>query len=187
MERYFESRTFINDLMMFYRESMQWCCDESEKAAVRVSDILNILMEDAERVSMMSKETLSAVAETRTKIKKLQSSADFRKSTHTLIAALEHLKNQNTEVSDLVAPIIESLQFQDRIRQKMENVANMFKFWQEERAKALVQGEFGEDAKLELGKRLLDCTTMTEEREAIRARIDGLPDEEEAHEDVMMF
>lgn len=177
-------QTFIKDLHAFYEKSLTWCCEQSESSTSQVSDILYMLLEELERVSTVSSETMEAVLSTKGELEKYRAEEDLQQATR-LIAVLKALAEEKDEVADKISPIIETLQFQDRIRQKMENVSKMLYAWME--ARAHFQDSFSEEERMAFGNKLLEITTMAEERDIIRKHFPGLPESEEAADDVMLF
>ena len=180
-----EKRDFLYDLADFCYSSMNWCAIESEKATGQVNEIITILLEDATRVSAISKETLEAISSMREIINNLTS--DDRDAANDLAKALSQTAAEDEEMRLFVSPIMEALQFQDRISQNMNNFSKMLRTWIEKREELEGNSEFSDMDKIDFGERLLACTTMTEERDIIRTYIDNLKEEDAAHADVMFF
>ena len=101
-----------------------------------------------------------------------------------VVNELEGLK-ENRELTGLTGPIIEALQFQDRLRQNLENVCRVVEVWREYKKKGVQ--DLDEGAAKEFGERLLGCMTSVEERDVVRQLIPGLEEEKTVVEDVMMF
>ncbi|MEI6398637.1 MAG: hypothetical protein WCO71_07700, partial [Pseudomonadota bacterium] len=97
-----------------------------------------------------------------------------------LISALSVLVIEHRSVNDVVMPIVEALQFQDSIRQQMENLGKVMKIWIATRIEIGVN--LTPDQTRDFGEKLLNVTTMFGEREIIRRYIPGLPEEQEAAE-----
>ncbi|NRA46625.1 MAG: hypothetical protein HRU09_16880 [Oligoflexales bacterium] len=181
-----EKRDFLYDLADFCYSSMNCCAIESEKATGQVNDIITILLDDATRVSAISKETLEAISSMREIINNLAAEGD-RDAANDLAKALSQTAAEDEEMRLFVSPIMEALQFQDRIAQNMNNFSKMLRTWIEKREELEGSSEFSEVDKIDFGERLLACTTMMEEREIIRTYIDNLKEEETAQSDVMFF
>jgi len=175
-----KEKLFLNDMLEFCRLSMDWCMKESEAATIRIGGILEMLLNDAKRVSTMSEEALVAVSEMKNQIQKLISDG----KTSDLISNLKKISSHHIEVNAFVEPIIRTLQFQDRISQNMQNEVRMMNEWFLMRNKA--SDGMNEEEFTEFGKRLLKLTTMVEERDTIREVIPGLP-VEESSSDMVMF
>ena len=174
---------FVNDVIEFSCQSMDWCAKESEKAAESVSDVLSVLMKDSERISKMSEETIKVLEQFKTQVSELAEAG----KTSNLINGLKSLCKDNVEVGEMVYPIIETLQFQDQVTQNMANAVLMLKDWSVMRQDVVKSGVFDDAKRVEFGEKLLKSTTMAQEREIIRTFIDGLSEEEEVVDDVMMF
>ena len=181
-----KKREFLYDLADFCYSSMNWCSIESEKATDQVSSIITMLLDDAARVSAISKETLDAIASMREIIENLTGDGD-RNAANDLARALKQTADEDREVRQFVAPIMETLQFQDRIAQNMNNVTRMLRTWIEKREEIESSSEFSEKDKVDFGTRLLACTTMPEERKIIREFIENLKQDDVADSGVMFF
>ena len=177
---------FLYDLAEFSHSSMEWCCKESEKATEAVNDIINILLEDATRVSAVSQDTLDALNSMKDLVNAL-GSKESRDTAKELATALSETAAQDEEIRAFVSPIMEALQFQDRVSQNMSNFTKMIRTWIEAREEVHDNNSFSEEDKINFGERLLKCTTMNEERDLIRRHIKNLKEEEKAPEDVLFF
>lgn len=171
----------IDDLTEFSCESMRWCSGASEDATRQISAILEHLINEAKRVSTMSMAALEAVNAIR---KKAAAPAGGNLASE-LVAALKKLSTEHTEAQAFVNPIIETLQFQDRISQMMDNLVRMIACWSNERERIAKGGASSLDLD-RFGKALLTCTTMKEERDIVRNVIPDLPEETVA-DSVSMF
>lgn len=173
----------IEGMVRFSEGSMQWCGKESEKAVASVIQVMDLLMNDARRISSMSEDTLGAVREFRKTILQLQNKIEDDQldqelsATQLLIQELSRLTHEHEEVNELVQPIVQVLQFQDRITQNMENMRRMLHVWQETRKSVEKSGQFNQEAKEAFGQALYHCTTMEEERQPLRQRFDNLTPE----------
>ena len=178
---------FVEDLLSFTTISMEWCAKESENSATKVANAVSILMEDTERVAKMSKDSISAVNDLKHSLEswvdKTQTSSS---SVMALITGLKSLCSEHHELHEVISPIIEALQFQDRLRQNMENQSQMFQVWIKLRKEVMQTGQFTDEMTKELGTKMLEHTTMREEREVIRKHIEGMDAEEEV-DDVSFF
>jgi len=161
----------IVNLLSFCDESMKWCAKESESATTRIGDIFHELMNEAKRVYKMSEHTLETLQHYKEQLAQMGDDGAVKSSD--LIKGLKALAKKNSEIDSIASPIIESLQFQDRIRQNMENVVKIVKHWTECRHNGSVD-------MVAFGNELLKKTTMAEERDIIRRHISGLNDEAQA-------
>jgi hypothetical protein len=172
--------SYLTDLRDFTLESMNWCSQEAETEAMRVSEILNALVNDAGRRASMSQQALEATRIIQKKIELLRATDGADKITD-LVKILEQISNEHTELDNLTGPIIEALQFQDRLRQNLENLGKILNVWLVERSSIE-----NETTQLAYGKKLVSCMTSEAERSVIRSFIAGLPEEEKV-EDAMFF
>ncbi len=178
-----DKEQLVSGMVRYASGSMHWCALESEKAVSSVMEVMDQLMNDAHRISSMSEDTLGAVRDFRQTVVSLQGefeSNDLEKeihATHILIRELSRLTHEHEEVAELVRPIIEVLQFQDRITQNMENMRGMLEVWQSTRQQVENTGRFTAQDRIAFGQALYQCSTMEEERRPLRSLFDGLPAE----------
>lgn len=163
---------------------MKVCAQQSEQAVGLVGQILDSLMQDASRVSKMSEDTISALKRTRAAVsEKIRGDGSV---INRLVEALKKISHEHHEIDSFVMPIIESLQFQDRTRQQMENLAKMLLMWIERRAKITDKSDIEKEL-LEFGSEVMKITTTDEERVAIRAAIPNLPESKSVDSGDMYF
>lgn len=174
---------FYETMVAYSKAIMDKCISDSEDAVRSISGVMDILLKDSTRISKMSSDTLDAMRSMEGLISSQDadhSSAKVKK----LISALSGLVKEHRSVNDVVMPIIEALQFQDAIRQQMENLGKVMDVW------LTARKEFGTAPDAEklrtLGEKMLGLTTMQSERDIIRRHIPGLPEESKV-EDVMLF
>ncbi len=74
------------------------------------------------------------------------------------------------EVDDFVCPIIEALQFQDRIVQNLNNLSKMLTVWTDCHQRFLAEGKCQEQELVEFSNKLLACSTMHSEKEIIEQK-----------------
>lgn len=170
-------------LRLFTEASLNWCARESEAATGRVSQTVNIILDNATRVSSISQESLSILQGLRETMKRHQN--DQRKAPVVqLLKSLETLSSEHEEANAIIGPIIEALQFQDRMRQNFENISRMLGAWLDERKK--LGATVSEEELQAFGRVLMQKTTMVSERDVIRAHIPGL-EAEVATAPVLLF
>lgn len=174
-----DAKTFLEDYIAFTRQSLKWCCDESEREATSIFSSLSTIMEDIKRRSAMSENALQAMEKVRLAITQRKLSPAASSSISDLIVGLKNLSGDNSEVQNLTNPIVEALQFQDRLRQNLENIGKAMDFWVKNRDKNISETDFGEG--------LLKCMTSPEERSLIREKIQGLAPEQKVAEDALFF
>ena len=175
----------VSNLLEFTRESMTWCSGESERDTMQVSRILDNIMTDSARVSKISEDTLNAVSKFRNLIDNLDSKNRDVDMANNLVKSLKGIASQDAEVGGLIQPILEALQFQDRITQNMANMKRMIELWLQTRQNF----ENGADVSIQdFGEKLMKLTTMPDERDSIRAFIEGLSNSDVgAPVDVLFF
>lgn len=181
----FVTNQFLDDLTAFSKSTMTWCSKESEEAISKVNKILSLIIENAKRVSALSQETINAITSMQEVITHLGS--DNRQSANNLAKTLKNIALQDKQINEFISPIIETLQFQDRITQNMNNLAKMMECWLQFRKKLDKTKPLSEEQRIEFGKMLLDFTCMKEEREVIHSHIDGIPIEEQETSNILFF
>jgi len=174
------SQTAFYESMIEYSEAiMLKCIQDSEEAVRSISKVIDFLLSDSGRISKMSSDTLNAVKNLESVISEVDqktTAATLKK----LIVALSGLVKEHRSVNDVIMPIVEALQFQDSIRQQMENLGKVMKIWIATRIE--LGSNLTADQEVAFGEKLLKVTTMYSEREIIRRYIPGLPEEQKAAE-----
>lgn len=170
---------FYESMIEYSNTIMLNCINDSDEAVRSISKVIDFLLKDSSRISKMSSDTLNAVKNLESVMSEVEqktTAATLRK----LISALSVLVIEHRSVNDVVMPIVEALQFQDSIRQQMENLGKVMKIWMATRIELGVS--LTQDQTRDFGEKLLNVTTMFGEREIIRRYIPGLPEEQEAAE-----
>ncbi|MGE0173472.1 MAG: hypothetical protein AB7T49_11815 [Oligoflexales bacterium] len=178
-----ERQEFYGELSKFTKKSLGWCTLESEKSTTNITDTITLLLSDTQRVSKLSKESLAAIKQVGNKFQGAASLNAIKVGD--LIATLVHLCKEHEELGLIIEPIIHSLQFQDRFRQNLENIAKMVDVWLAERAKTVTGDQ--QAALSTFGEKLAKCTTMREERDVLRKHIPNINLPPERTEEVTFF
>ena len=172
------STQLINSFVRFSEESIDWCVKQSEQEVVRIYDVLKNLLEDSKRRIHLNHESEKRYSDL---VELLSNDASGQSLTKTV----DLLKNLNREDRELTDPIIEALQFQDRLKQKLENLVKMLDIWNkfrgDEKSEYLVDSE----SLISFGEELKKCCTTPEERDTLKKYIPGLTYDEEVKGSVM--
>jgi hypothetical protein len=172
----------VQSFLSYASQSMGQCVKEAENSVMVAGKILDIITNDVGRVSKMSDETIgileglknSIEADGESEVAQASSKLGNKSNVRNLISTMKGFAKNNSELHSLLAPIVESLQFQDRVRQQMENVAKMFPIWlqmREEVEAGVYASEHWESTAAEFGNRLMKVTVTPEERETVQAFI----------------
>ena len=176
---------FIDDMIEFSSQSMQWCADESEKATLKISEVLHHLTNDARRISIMSAEAIALLKEFKKKAATIAASPTDGQRVSKLIKGLQELGQGDKDIHEFASPVVSALQFQDRTTQMMNNVKSMIAMWALMRQTWQDQTSLtAEDRKL-FGEKLFECTSMASVRDIIRQHIPELPPEKAAEGTVL--
>jgi hypothetical protein len=167
---------YAKDLTDFCQKSMAVCVDEAEIATEHVGRILQELSKDAERVAWVSNEAQGMLDKLRDAYDENTEVDELTKNRRQLAESLTQIAKQNKGIGDIMFPMIEVLQFQDRIRQQCENMVKMIALWLNYRIE-FENNERFDVGYVEFGNVLLKNTTMIDERELIRTFIEGLDKE----------
>lgn len=170
-------------LVHFMKESLGWCVTESENSTQMVLQAIEGLLKKSERVSSISSESLKALGTLKEAFGRQYADKVKEKPVEHLLGSLEALSQEHREVSGVIGPVVEALQYQDLLRQNLENMVKLTAAWIELRARAHTQVM----SPAEIGEALLKCTSTVEERNVIRRFIHGLPPEEALEGRVAMF
>ncbi len=173
----------LERLRIFSQKTLEWCAGESEQSTARVMEAIDQLLRNTARVSQLSAESLVAIQGLQAAIS-IRMGEKSREGLAQLIKNLEVLAAEHDEVQNVIHPIIQALQFQDKLRQNLENVLRMLPVWLEFRKGLPYQ--ISQDKLIEFGNLLTKKTTTIAERDVIRAHIDGMIPEADIAP-VMMF
>jgi chemotaxis regulatin CheY-phosphate phosphatase CheZ len=163
-------KKLVNGLLDFSEQSLDWCIKESEKSTTRISEVIDHLMTDAKRVSNMPKETLEAFNQAKAIAENLHEKGG-RGLANQIGSVLQGMSEKDHQIEELVMPIVESLQVQDRITQNINHMAKIIRIWQETRSEVMKTQVFSEADKLALGNTFADLVTMEAEKECIANHI----------------
>ncbi len=178
---------FFEKLMSFSQASIQWCVEESEKSVSKIGEIITFLISDSERITTMSTETLQALIDLKKELNQLSGQNSNTGDVTKIKEVLQSVQKSHEDTRLFLEPVIESLQFHDRIRQRMENVLKMMHHWQKHHQTYALQTTLGESDLSQIGAEVAKLTTMTAERDLIRKVIPSLPAEQAPQDDVMFF
>ena len=183
-------KELVENLIQFSEESTQWCVEESAHATSNVLAIIDGLMKDSQRIAHLSEETLHAVKAFREKLRtQFQEPApDFVEGdlnmTQTLIKELQYFVSEYEEIGSLVSPMIQALQFQDRISQEVQHKVAMLNHWWQVR-QSLEGDVLSDEAKAQFLDDLRSMVTTEEER-SILVR-NGATEYGKDDEDISLF
>lgn len=160
-----ETKEFLESLLRYTDGCVRYCSKRSEHAVTIVDKTLQYLMEDSNRISSMSQQTVSVLVEAK---KRLQDNTTETGSNSfdQVLGVLKKLSDGHQEVDSVIMPIIMALQFQDRVRQQMENSVKMIGEWLSKRDVSGVT-YMQPDEVVAFAKKLVSFTTTEEERIAI--------------------
>ncbi|NRA45031.1 MAG: hypothetical protein HRU09_08775 [Oligoflexales bacterium] len=175
---------FLENFNRFGKRSIQWSIDESENEIKNITDTLRAVMDDVDRRSKMSKETFELLGNVKERMKEVFEQRQV--SISQVVQELTDLGSDHREMSELACPLIYALQFQDRMRQILENSSKIAEYWLKKR-KAFAKEPFSQEKLLEVGEDLLSLTTCQEERKIIRKYIKCLPEEKLPTESTIVF
>ena len=172
--RYIEQPTFeaLKGFQVLYFNSIN---DVAKSEVIAEVDVLF----DQLQAQLEAGEELSYEEDEEAKQRRLTHSAVQKKQ-----KSLGALSKEHEDINAFISPILSNLQFQDRLRQNLDNILKMLKLWQDTR-KTVGAGLNQKDL-LEFGKKLTQVTTMKRERDVIRAANPGLDPEVEV-DSVLLF
>jgi hypothetical protein len=119
--------TFIEDLQTFFKESIDWCTQESERESAHILNTLQAVMEDVKRRSKMSETAEMAFRNAESRLIELRTTTGF--NTQEVLSELQAMQSDNLEVSNLMNPVIEALQFQDQFAKNLQGINGAINCW----------------------------------------------------------
>jgi hypothetical protein len=190
---------FASRFISFTEESLKACSVQAEKSVNMVAKILDEIVADSARVSKLSEDTIDALKAVKKFLEvqaaesvdaKTSQKKNSKEVLQQIMDALKVLREHNSDVSQFVTPMIESLQFQDRIRQQMDNLPKMIRVWM--KARVQVENDCKSEQEFEgfksgFGKDLLAVSISEQERNVLRKHIPGLPEAENMDKDDFFF
>lgn len=168
----------IHSFVRFSEQSIDWCVKQSEQEVVRIYEVLKNLLEDSKRRIHLNNESEKRYSD-------LVEVLSHDASGQSLNKTVDLLKNLNREDRELTDPIIEALQFQDRLKQKLENLVKMLEVWKNFRGDKKSECFETPENLIEFGEKLKKCCTTPEERDTLQKYIQGLSHEEEVKGSMM--
>lgn len=165
---------FARRYVGYYKEMATECVHLIESAILRIAEQLNKLIAEAERLSSFSSDSIESM-----KGIKEQLTGDGKKSLigtdqiQNMTGALKHVGTQTDAFFEKIAPILNTLQFQDFVHQNVANLTSMLFIFQQ----AVLFDEVEEIEHIfnvktcsfkRLGNLFLKRTTMRSERDVIR-------------------
>lgn len=119
--------TFIQDLQNFFKDTIDWCAQESERESANILSTLQAVMEDVKRRSKMSASAELAFKQAESRLSEMRSAQHL--NTEDALQELQALQSDNMEVSKLMNPVIEALQFQDQFAKNLLGINSTIKTW----------------------------------------------------------
>lgn len=159
-------QTFIADFRLYLQDSMDWCQKESEQESARIIVALQNVMEDVKRRSKMSDAAEKSLVEAQGRLALIIEGMESI-GIEDLLQELRSLKSDNAEVSRLINPVIEALQFQDRLVQNLKNLEKIINYWFDLELKEDV-AHLPDSATDDILKNLLKRVSTAEERDIVR-------------------
>jgi hypothetical protein len=164
---------YIEKLIEYTEKCLAATCKESEASVEIVGKLLDTLTQDIARISAMSSDTVQALSDVRGMIKESNAGRKVigAVSVRSLVLALKQINKEHKDIQDVIGPLIMTLQFQDRVRQQMENMSKMLRIWLAYRQENNPQTE--EDLSV-FGTLLGAPTTTEEERDILKKIFPGI-------------
>ncbi len=168
--------TFLDDVKAFFDDSLSWCQSESEKESNLILTTLQSIMDDVKRRSKMSQAAETAFLEAEEKLAKLVQETSRNIDLGEMKSELEALKSDSIEVSRLMNPVIEALQFQDQLTQNLQGIRAVIHTWTEHIKENDPDNSTEQDGK-DFANKLLKVVKTPHERNLVRKHF-GLGEEE---------
>lgn len=166
---------FLNRMQAYCASVLEWNSDDAAASVSLIFDIITAIEQEAEQAGDFSAETHQAFSSLKQIAKGLNNPAK-RESTKIMVALLNNRMSMNDSIQDLIKPVMVSMQFQDRIRQNMENLAKMMLIWMATRKRIMLSKKpLDDNTKQQIGLDLIDGMTMESERSIIKKYIPQLP------------
>ncbi len=187
--------TFTRHVNMFLSEILMQGAIITQEATMHITEIIDVLMEDAQKISSATSDSLKDVHNINEEIHSIYAEAgneqqivkdsNQKEKVQKLMKELGSVANRDSEIAMMMEPILTSLQLQDRIQQNLNNLSRNMTIW----SMGLLPENVGaedeiynkEDGSFQpMGVQFFHACTMEEEREILRKYFDleGVEEEE---------
>lgn len=174
---------FFVRMEKFCNNVLKWGSDDSASSVDLIMGIVETVQQKAENSGNFTDTTKEAFTNLG-EIAMGFNTPHKRNSTKIMISLMQNRISANENIHDLVQPIMTAMQFQDRIRQNMENLSSMMVLWLSIRSELNEQSCSIDDQTLEdIGTRLLNNMTMASERDIIKLHIPQVADKDAPPDD----
>lgn len=174
---------FLVRMEKFCNNVLKWGSDDSASSVELIMGIVETVQQKAEKSGDFTETTKEAFANLG-EIAMGFNNPHKRNSTKIMISLMQNRISTNENIHDLVQPIMTAMQFQDRIRQNMENLSSMMVLWMSVRSELNEKTCSIDDQTLEdIGTRLLNNMTMASERDIIKLHIPQVADKDAPPDD----
>ena len=177
---------FLKRIISFSKKMLGMSAAESEEEVLRIQKSLELLMNDVKRRASLTQDAFNSLNQLQSQVTE-QYENFGQKNLNKLLQILHRFSDENQEMRQLLIPVIEVLQFQDKLRQNLENLGRMLEKWLEHREKVLASKRTTKKQIQAMGSDFLKCATTIEERNIIRSKISGLPKEIYQVDDILLF
>jgi hypothetical protein len=162
--------------------------DVAAKSVNTVISSVTALTEQFNRLSDHSVETQEALDSLKEAITGGVSANVHNTLSKSFLSVLLNKVKSNVDISAVVNPAIETLQFQDRIRQNIENLNKITEIWLHTHNEiAANKNSFSEEERNAFGQKLIDAMVMTEEREVIQKYFPDIEGSESDDDEILFF
>ena len=162
------------DLTEFTSSTLKWNERISSEAIDPILQIIVEVRETSISASNISDDSIEALEKIKQVVDTVSHSSK-KAATKILLGSIQNRIDIDDTIDELVRTIMTSVQFQDRIRQNMENLSKSILSWRSLRSGTATENELSEESKKTLGTKLIDNMTMSDERDIIRNHIPNLP------------
>lgn len=174
---------FLVRMEKFCNNVLKWGSDDSASSVELIMGIVETVQQKAEKAGDFTETTKEAFANLG-EIAMGFNNPHKRNSTKIMISLMQNRISTNENIHDLVQPIMTAMQFQDRIRQNMENLSSMMVLWMSVRSELNEKTCSIDDQTLEdIGTRLLNNMTMASERDIVKLHIPQVADKDAPPDD----
>ncbi|MBL4868876.1 MAG: hypothetical protein JKY67_21130 [Pseudomonadales bacterium] len=170
------------DIESFTRSTLAWNEKNSSEAIDPILKIIIEVRQTATDTGNISDDSMEALEQIKLVVGAINRSSK-KAATKALLSSIQNRMDVDDTIEELINTVMTSVQFQDRIRQNMENLSKSILSWRSLRDIVLDGSELTDEKKYDLGTKLLKNMTMNEEREIIRHYIPNLPSGGAVNED----
>ncbi|MBV1878199.1 MAG: hypothetical protein KUG79_11205 [Pseudomonadales bacterium] len=171
-----DENDFFNRMQYFCADVLNWNTDDAAGSVELIFEIISTVEQEIATAGLASEITDEIFFGLKDVVNclNIRGKQASKKIVHSL---LKNRASLDKTVRELIQPIMIAMQFQDRIRQNMENLSETMAVWQKSRLALLNnRGELPASVRCQVGEELMEIMSMETERAVVKKHLPEAPD-----------